>query len=356
MTGTTRRPGPALPSALIAFALALGTPAATLAHGPDPILGTGTLWSRDEVVRYQWNDIYGPPTWMATAIDLGAGDVAESRSSRAATFMRAADAPAVIAYSGPFPCPSYGIACADRTGLTDNVFHVFFRPQGFAFDWGTLKWCQSYATAPNGCYDAERVALDELGHIEVLGHHVNFADESDYLDAVVQYAGRQKPNEGWNVHAFGRCDVARLQLEYERRDPSNPVSTCLGLASVLTTSASTTYLVPGNSVRFTANLKLASSAAAEAMSGDPLSDRTIVLQRRAVGGATWSTVGTMASSTTAEGAYGLTIYPAATYDYRVTFSSPSNEGVSGSTSGIVRVTVASCSSSCPLSATRGSAK
>lgn len=343
-------------AALAAVLITTVAPAATLGHGPDPILGTGTLWTRDEVVPYQWHDTYGPPAWMATAFDLGAGDVAASRNSRAATFVRAADAPAVIAYSGPFPCPSYGIACADRTGMTDNVFHVFFRPHGYAFDWGTLKWCQAYSSAPNGCYDAERVALDELGHIEFLGHHVNLPDESDYLDAVVQYAGRQKPNEGWNVHAFGRCDVARLQLGYDRRDPGNPVSTCLALASTATISASTTYLTAGSGVRFTATLKLAVSAAAEAMSGDPLSDRTVVLQRRALGGSTWSSVGTMTASNTVEGTYTLTISPSATYDYRVSFATPATEGVTGSTSAAVRVTVNSCTSSCPASVVRGGAK
>jgi hypothetical protein len=341
--------------AVLALRLLLA-PVTTLAHGPDPILGTGTLWSRDEVAFYQWHDIYTPPAWMATAIDLGAGDVAESRDSRAATFVRAADAPGVVAYSGPFPCPSYGYACADRTGMTDNVFHLFFRPSGYPFDWGTLKWCQAYASAPNGCYDAERVALDELGHIEVLGHHVNFADESDYLDAVVQYAGRAKPNDGWNVHAFGRCDVARLQLEYDRKDPGSPVSTCLALASTLTNSASTTYLTVGTAVRFSATLKLAVSSAAGAMSGDPLSDRTVVLQRRAVGGSTWSTVGSMTASPTVEGSYLLTISPSATYDYRATFAAPTSEGVTGSTSGTVRVTVNSCTTTCPTLLTRGATK
>jgi hypothetical protein len=341
-------------------ALVLGTllasPAAALAHGPDPILGSGTLWSRDEVVPYQWHGIYSPPAWMAAAFDLGAGDVAESRNARAATFVRATSAPAVVAYSGPFPCPSYGIACADRTGMTENVFHVYFRPQGFAFDWGTLKWCQSYSTAPNGCYDAERVALDELGHIEVLGHHVNFADESDYLDAVVQYAGRQKPNAGWNVHAFGRCDVARLQLEYDRIDPTSPVSTCLSLDSTATISPSTTYLVVGYAVHFTATLKIAVGTAAEAMSGDPLSDRTMTLQRRALGGTSWTTVGTMTPSTTVEGSYGLTISPTATYDYRVSFATPPNEGTSGSTSAIVRVLVNTCTTRCPSWTSPGSTR
>ena len=40
-------------------------------------------------------------------------------------------------------------------------------------------------------------------------------DDSDYLDAVVQTFSRTKPNTGWNMHAFGRCDTATLQLRYD---------------------------------------------------------------------------------------------------------------------------------------------
>jgi hypothetical protein len=49
------------------------------------------------------------------------------------------------------------------------------------------------ASPTNGCYDAETIALDEFGHVEVLNHHVNFADESDYTHAVVQTYSRTRP-------------------------------------------------------------------------------------------------------------------------------------------------------------------
>jgi hypothetical protein len=343
MTGKIR-------AAVAALTIATLAPGAVLAHGPDPLIpGAGTLWGREQVVPYMWHDVYTPPAWMATAIDLGAGDVRESKAAMAATFVRVAAAPAVIWYGGAVSCSSFGIACADRTGMSQGLFKVQFRPQGWAFDWGTLKWCQFYTTYPTGCYDAERVALDEFGHIEVLGHHVNFADESDFLDAVVQFAGHQKPGVGWNAHAFGRCDVARLQLEYSIR-PQALVSTCLDLTSALSLVASTDSVTSGTSVRLTANLRIASFAAAEALAGAQLSDRRVVLQRRAIGTSTWLTIGTMPASSTVEGAYVLTYGPTATYDYRATFATPTNEGLSGATSAIVRVTVTSCTGGgCPLS-------
>ena len=113
------------------------------------------------------------------------------------------------------PCSSYGIACMNRTGVPDSFAGMWFRPHNWQFEWGSLKWCQALAQFVNGCYDVENVALDEFGHIELLGHHVNYEDESDFTDSVVQFAARSRPKEGWNQHVFGRCDVARLQLEYE---------------------------------------------------------------------------------------------------------------------------------------------
>ena len=111
---------------------------------------------------------------------------------------------------------------------------MWLREQGHVFDWGTLKWCQAYTTAPNGCYDAETIALDEFGHVEGLNHHVNYSSDSDYDDAVVQTFSRTKPAAGWNRHTFGRCDVATLQVKYDVTSSTAKYSTCLDLATVLT--------------------------------------------------------------------------------------------------------------------------
>ena len=102
-------------------------------------------------------------------------------------------------------CGVNGLACFTRSA--PNGFTMWFREQGHVYDWGTLRWCQSYTTAPNGCYDAETIALDEFGHVEGLDHHVNYADDHDYEDAVVQTFSRTKPAAGWNTHAFGPCDI-----------------------------------------------------------------------------------------------------------------------------------------------------
>jgi hypothetical protein len=327
-----------LPAGLI-LALA-GSPHAALGHGPNPLFGS-VPWDQDQIVGYQWWPGSVPPAWMATAIDAGAGDVGQSRNARAARFTRVSSADSRIAYGAANPCPSYGIACMDRTGVPNKFAGMWFRPHGWPFDWGTLRWCQGLPSPANGCYDAENVALDEFGHIEILGHHVNFSDESDFLDSVVQYAARSRPKPGWNEHVFGRCDVARLQLEYELQASDDLVSTCLSLATSLSIVPSTTQLSTGQAVRITANFKVAVASAARSLSGDPLSGRTIYLQRRALGAATWSSI-LVIPPTATPGSYGVTLTPAATYDYRLLFSASSNEGLVGSVSGVVRITVTAC--------------
>jgi hypothetical protein len=193
--------------------------------------------------------------------------------------------------------------------------------------------------------------LDELGHVEILGHHVNYDDGSDFTDAVVQTSARTRPKAGWNQHYFGACDVARLQLEYERQNASDLVSTCLSLASVATLSASPTSVYVGTSVAFSGTLKIRLDATNNrAMSGDPVSDRSILLQRRAIGSTTWTTVSTMTAHSYTEGLYTATWSPTTTYDWRVLFATPTNEGLIGTTSPIIRVTVSGCTGSgCPSS-------
>lgn len=315
----------------------LGPAPSTTAHGPDPLLGT-TPWGQNQVVEYMWAPGQVPPGWLATAIDSGAADSNATRASQAALFGWADAAPSKIAYGGAHPCPSYGIACMNRSGVPVS-FGMWFRPHGVSLDWGTLRWCQAQATFTNGCYDARRVALDEFGHVQILNHHVNYADERDYLDAVVQYAGRSRPKEGWNTHAYGRCDVARLQLEYELREADDPVSTCLSLSTTLAIAADPASIAAGASTRITGELEIAVATAAKRLSGDPLSRRSVTLQRRNIGSTAWAVVATMSAVSGSEGSYAVTIWPTQTADYRLIYDAAPSEGLRDSTSAILRITV-----------------
>jgi hypothetical protein len=330
----------AVPAVVILGVLVTAGP--VRAHGPDPVLG-GTRWTQNQVLPYQWKSGQVPPSWLAAAIDAAAADANRSRASQAAMFTRpGGSAASTIAYGEPTGCSSAGIACFDRSNAP-YMFRMWFRAQGYVFDWGTLRWCEGLTTLVNGCFDAETIALDEFGHVELLNHHVNRADLSDYLDAVVQATSRARPATGWQVHAFGRCDVARLQLEYDRPTPRDPFSSCLAIPTSTTISASSTNIWIGDTMQFTVTLRTTSSSANRSLANDPVSARTITLQRRPIGSTSWLSLWTMASSPTIEGTYVLSVSPSLTYDWRAVFTPAAGDGALSSTSPIVRVTVGGCS-------------
>jgi hypothetical protein len=340
----TRRVSPVL----AAFAILAAAIAPVAAHEPDPLLG-GQLWAQDQVVSYAWKTGQVPPAWMTSAIDAAAADVGRSRASRAAQFVRVASAASPIAYGEPTGCSAVGIACFDRTGAPSS-FKMWFRAHGYAFDWGKLRWCQGLVTIANGCFDVENIALDEFGHVEILGHHANYTDGSDYLDAVVQTVSRARPSAGWDAHAFGRCDVARLQLEYERIAAAALFSTCLKVATTTTLGVSSTSIMVGGTVTFSAILRAANLPVNRALANDPIGARTVLLQRRPPGATAWTTIKTMTPSFATPGIYSTTISPTATYEWRAAFSTPTNEGLTGSSSPVIKITVSGCSGSgCPLS-------
>jgi hypothetical protein len=211
------------------------------------------------------------------------------------------------------------------------------REQDHPFDWGKLRWCQHYTTWPTGCFDVENIMLDEFGHVEILNHHDNYAGEPDYLDAVVQTKSRAKPEAGWNAHAFGRCDVASLQVQYDMQGWGAKYSTCLDLATTLALGASHGYVARGGTVTLTSTLKVADNSAYVRLALNPVALRTVTLQRRPPGG-TWTTVGTMTPGPTS-GSYTRAVQITAHTEFRALFAKPSDEGLRAATSQTVTVFV-----------------
>lgn len=335
-------------SLFVATLLAATTAMSTSAHSPDPLLG-GSLWKPNQAVSYQWRSGQVPPSWMAGAIDRGAADAGRSRASRAPTYARVTSGSAsLIAYGEPLGCGlAAALACLDRSGAPSS-FKMWFRAHGYVFDWGTLRWCEGLSVIANGCFDAETIALDEFGHVDDLGHHVNYSSGADYLDAVVQTVSRARPSTGWQVHSLARCDVARLQLAYDRLAPRDTFSSCLAIPTSTSFGGSATSLWIGESVRFTAVLRTTGAATNEALANDPISGRTVMLQRRTPGSTTWTSISAMVPSATTEGVYELTASPTATYEWSAVFVPASGDGALSSTSAVMKVTVSGCSGSgCP---------
>ena len=335
MSRTVRdRAAVALAALISASALVAG---AASAHGPDPALA-GKPFAQDQALTFAWRAGAAPVAAIATAIKAAAADATVTRASRAATFAYATTGPNRIGYGPGATCGVNGLACFTRDA--PNGFTMWLREQGHVFDWGTLKWCQAYKAPPNGCYDAETIALDEFGHIEGLDHHINEADDSDYTDAVVQTYSRTKPAAGWNMHAFGPCDTARLQILYDMTSWSAKYATCNTVATTLAVLAPSA-IIYGGTATIVATLKVADAPAYGRLALNPVSGRIVSLQTRAPGAATWLAAGTMAVGS-ASGTYTKTLTLTSDLQVRAVFRTPSDEGLSASTSASLIIDVGPC--------------
>ncbi|HEY4189021.1 MAG TPA: hypothetical protein VGM28_01250, partial [Candidatus Limnocylindrales bacterium] len=325
-----------------AIALLALSGGAAFAHGPDPQLSGGPF-NQDQVLRFRWRSGSEPTSVIKTAITRAASDANGSRGSRAATYVYDSAGPNPIGYGVGATCGVNGLACFTRTAPTG--FTMWLREQGHVYDWGTLKWCQAYSSPPNGCYDAETITLDELGHVEGLDHHVNYSNDSDYEDAVVQTFSRTRPSTGWNRHAFGRCDVATLQVMYDLTASVAKYSTCLSLATVLTLGASPSGILVGGTTTLTATLKVVDADSYGKLGANPVSGRTVILQKRAPGAASWTTVGAMTGASTTAGTYTLSQRLLADTEFRAAFATQTTEGLDGDASPTVHVYVSTCTGS-----------
>ena len=330
-------------AALLLVAGAVGLVPAASAHGPNPTFG-GATWSDHQALTFRWRSGSVPPTPIQAAIRAAADDNDDTKASRAATFGYSSSGVGLVGYGPGATCGVNGIGCFTRTPPTG--FTMWLREHDRVFDWGRLRWCQLQLV--NGCYDAETIALDEFGHIQILDHHVNFADDSDYTDAVVQTFSRTRPAEGWDQHVYGRCDVAALQLRYDTLDASADYSSCLDLVTVLALSASPTSIAYGGTTKLSAILKVRNDDTYLRLRGNPVSDRSVKLQRRPPGG-TWTTVATM-SQTGSAGTYAVSLKLQTDAEFRAIFTARPGEGLRDDTSLTVAVDVAACTGTCPLSA------
>jgi hypothetical protein len=229
-----------------------------------------------------------------------------------------------------------------------NSFVMWFREHDRVFDWGRLRWCQMLPAPADGCFDVENIALDEFGHVQILDHHLNHPNQSDFEDAVVQTVSRARPKPGWNVHAYGRCDVATLQIKYDMIDWAAKYSTCLDLATAVSFSASPTWVPFGGTARLTAVVKTVDHDAYGRLGGNPLGARTVLVERRLPGATTWTAAGQM-SATTTSGVYTFSVgAQTSSQDWRAVFPAPAGEGLRGSASGTVTIGVGACRT-CPQS-------
>ena len=131
----------AIAAGLLVLALA---PVQAVAHDPDPIF-SGGLYTQNKILQYRWTTSGTPPLNMKLAIHAARDDSNASRKSKAPSFDYDTGGGNVIYYGADVPCGTNGLACFRRD--TPDWFGMWFRPNGFRFEWGSLRWCQLSGSA-----------------------------------------------------------------------------------------------------------------------------------------------------------------------------------------------------------------
>lgn len=337
----------AAPAAAVALSLCWLAAMPVAAATPTP--AHGQKWQPNQSVEYRWKDSHVPPGWAKTAINAAAGDSNHSRAAQAAVFGHDYSGSSWIAYTSNLPTNwaiGYTVANAPDT------FSIRIRPQGSVLDWGTLHWCEFYSQPPRGCYDMEMVTLHEFGHVQTLDH----ADETGvdrFVDTVMHATVHSKPKVGWNMHEFGRCDVARLQIRYHPLTSATPFSTCLDLPSTLTLASPSSGLESyGTTIDLTARLSVSDNVQYGNLAGLRADGRRIALERRAPGGS-WMDAGTLTPVGDGTGRYAATVTVTGTYYWRAVFADPTGEGLRAATSATLLISMdVPCVQSASVSLTR----
>ena len=296
----------------------------------------GASWAQDASLGYRWHATDTPPSWMRGAINDAAADDSASRRSFAPTFHFDANATDTFRYTTDFPgggCDE-AIACASRS--VPDWWTVRLRVQGYDFRWGTLRWCQ--ATSGDGCFDVERTAVHELGHVAGLDHPESAGFDLKPLDTVMHSIIPARPLTGNAMHAYGPCDVATLQERYDVLSYSTPISTCNSVDTRLTLGASTAVVSDHDMVTFVATLSIVDRDGYGRLGGNPLNARSVQLRRRPAGSdAAWATF--WMSQAIGGGVYVMVLQPSITYEYQAVLKAPDDEGLNGSTSNTLTVRV-----------------
>jgi hypothetical protein len=311
-------------------------------HRPVPVYDRWFPWS---VLSFRFHSADASPAWMRDAIQAAADDATDTSKSLSPIFTPSdGGTKGVIRYTTSFPSSCLNaIACASHDA---DAWTLRMRPHGYDFRWGALRWCQK--TNSDGCFDAERVALHEFGHVVGLDHPESAGFRLPPSSTVMHQVSPSRPHMAWDRHGFGTCDVASLQEQYGTPTMSTLIATCNDVDTRLTLSASAAQVGAGGRLVLSATLRVRpDDAEYGALSGIRLNGRSVQIKRRLSGGSgAWTT--SWMTWAEAPGLYTITLYPRSTYEYMAVFGSPDNEGLAGDTSNLVTVRIAGvCTGNCP---------
>lgn len=207
--------------------------------------------------------------------------------------------------------------------------------------WGQItfaddeQWCQETGWV-SGCLDVERVAVHELGHVAGLarstdndGKDAHSQESQSY--SVMQLSTPRFDASGSQTHRLQECDLIELQREYDIDALSHGYPACVDHIAGTTggkldanapqNAPSPSSACPNEPVVLSGALQLEVNSAYGQFSGNPLASRTVLLQRRPIGG---SWINDTQLATGSSGAWTrTTAFSSGTYEFRVYYAGES---------------------------------
>ncbi len=302
----------------------------------------------------------GTPTWVSstvrTVFETDYPD-ANYNNTRMPQFVYSTSAAAHVWFVADSTSPCSGsdtwLMCADNDwdgdgNRAEQDWRIYVRDVENApvyFSGTRAAWLQQTGACPSGrlCFDARRAFIHEILHVTLSAPH----NEQGQAYSVMSAATPNSPKSGWNIHHIQPCDEAAAQLLYDLSYTGGQYSDCFdhlanavsqGLDSNLTVGASGYGDCLGTGVTASGRLEITNYSSYKLLAANPLTNRSISIDRRLKGSTTWTTI-TTAVASSASGNNWSKVFSstsAGTWEYRARYLGES--GVGPATSAIFTIT------------------
>jgi hypothetical protein len=215
----------------IALWLAVGTlsPGPATAADYDPVL-LGWTWPAGYTGSWRFGS-FPTTAWMRTAVTNAVTTISHSPYRNPDfEYTTGTSANVTVEYVDPSlnACPGLypytWIGCAKTSATSPfTTWRVWLASNRCWTNGSGGRTCAS----DTGAFDVETLTLNEMGHVNILAHHVNPA----YSDAVVQAVPTSYPNTDWQMRSLRWADTGRLNLLYGRDPCTTPPCPLSGAGS-----------------------------------------------------------------------------------------------------------------------------